>query len=169
MAVGKVDAGDRELGLAYAQLAQHGGPRIPASGRSNCSRRRRKAGADDLDVHEQLGFLLQISGSPSASAAEYLAALHLRPQDTTAAANLAVLDAASGQSAEAVRLLAQVVHDDPSQTAAGLNLAFLECSMGKKILALETVNRMLVFNPDSPAAHRLLETGRYGNQRCVIR
>jgi predicted CXXCH cytochrome family protein len=168
VAVGKVTAGDRELGLAYAQLAQHG-DRGSGERALQLLQAAERAGADDVDVHDQLGFLLQVSGSAGAAAAEYVAALRLRPQDTTAAANLAVLDAASGQAAEAVRLLTQVVQDDPSQTAAGLNLAFLECSMGQKALALEKVNRMLVFNPDSAAAHRLLETGRYGNQQCSVR
>jgi Tetratricopeptide repeat len=62
-----------------------------------------------------------------------------------------------------------VLADDPSQTAAGLNLAFLECRSGRKAEALQVVQRMLVFNPDSPAAHKLLETGVYGNQHCSLR
>jgi Flp pilus assembly protein TadD len=128
-----------------------------------------RSGSDDVDLHDRLGYLLQVSGSPGAAAEEYLAALRLRPQDTTAAANLAVLDAASGQGSEAVRLLMKVVQEDPSQTAAGLNLAFIECRMDRKAEALQIVQRMLVFNPDSPLAHRLLDRGEYGDQRCSLR
>ena len=166
--VGRVVAGDRELGLAYAQLALHG-DRVSGERALRLLQSAERSGSDDVDLHDRLGYLLQVSGSPGAAAEEYLAALRLRPQDTTAAANLAVLDAASGQGSEAVRLLMKVVQEDPSQTAAGLNLAFIECRMDRKAEALQIVQRMLVFNPDSPLAHRLLDRGEYGNQRCSLR
>ena len=166
--VGSVTAGDRELGLAYAELAQHG-DRSSGERALRLLKSAEAKGADDADLHDQLGYLLQVSGDAKAAAGEYLAALKQRPRDTTAAANLAVLDAGTGQGAEAVRLLTQVVQDDPSQTAAGLNLAFLECRMGRKDDALATVQRMLVFNPDSAAARRMVESGRYGGQVCSLR
>jgi predicted CXXCH cytochrome family protein len=166
--VGNVTAGNRELGLAYAELAQHG-DRDSGERALRLLKSAEAKGADDADLHDQLGYLLQVSGDARGAATEYLAALRQRPLDTTAAANLAVLDAGSGQAAEAVRLLAQVVRDDPSQTAAGLNLAFLECRMGRKDDAVATVRRMLEFNPDSQAARRMLASGSYGGQVCALR
>jgi len=166
--VGNVTAGDRELGLAYAELAQRG-DRDSGERALRLLKSAEAKGADDADLHDRLGYLLQVSGDARGATAEYLAALRERPLDTTAAANLAVLDAGTGQAAEAVRLLAQVVKDDPSQTAAGLNLAFLECRMGRKDDAAATVRKMLEFNPDSQAAKRMLGNGSYGGQVCLLR
>ena len=166
--VGTVKAGDRELGLAYAELAQHG-DRSSGERALGLLKSAEAKGSDDADLHDQLGYLFQISGDAKSAAAEYLAALRQRPSDTTAAGNLAVLDAGMGQSAEAVKLLTEVVKTDPSQTAAGLNLAFLECRMGRKEDAAATVRTMLEFNPDSTAARRMLESGAYGGQSCFLR
>ena len=166
--VGNVTAGDRELGLAYAELAQHG-DRESGERALKLLKTAEAKGSDDADLHDQLGYLLQVSGDKGGAAVEYAAALKQRPGDTTAAANLAVLDASAGHSEEALRLLSQVVKDDPSQTAAGLNLAFLECRMGRKEDATAVVKRMIEFHPDSTAARRMLETGRYGGQVCSLK
>jgi Flp pilus assembly protein TadD len=156
------------LGWRMRELAQHGdrdsGERALRLLKSAAAK-----GADDADLHDQLGYLQQVSGDTKSAAGEYAAALRERPGDTTAAANLAVLDAGMGQGAEAVRLLTQVVNDDPSQTAAGLNLAFLECRMGRKDDAAAVVRRMLVFHPDSAAARKMLETGSYGGKVCSLK
>jgi predicted CXXCH cytochrome family protein len=130
VAVGAVNAGDRETGLAYAQLAKSGDK---ASGEKalRLLLKAEKAGADDVDVHVALGFLQQIAGNKDAARAEYQAALAKDPYEPTAAANLGVLDAAYGRVAESVRLLQHVVEADPSQTAAGLNLASLNASWGR--------------------------------------
>ncbi len=166
--VGSFAAGDRELGLAYAQLAEQG-DRQSGELALRLLESAEAAGSDDAELHGRLGYLLQLSHDYRAAAAEYAAALRERPGDTTTAANLAVLDAATGEAAEAVRLLARVVEEDPSQTAAGLNLAFIECRMGRKAEAVKTVERMLAFNPDSAAGNRMLETGSYGGQVCALR
>ncbi len=166
--VGASAGSDRELGLAYAQLAHHGDQ---ASGERALKllQAALKAGSDDFEVRDELGLMLQISGARDAAAEQYRTALRQHPQDVAAAANLAVLDAATGQTAEAVRLLTEVVNNDPSQTSAGLNLAFIECRLGRTTEAAAVVRRMLLFNPDSSAAYRLLETGTYGNQRCSMK
>jgi len=166
--VGSFAAGDRELGLAYAQLAE-GGDRQSGERALKLLEAAEAAGSDDAELHSRLGYLLQLSREYKAAAAEYASALRERPGDTTAAANLAVLDASTGEAGEAVRLLAKVVEEDPSQTAAGLNLAFIECRMGRKAEAVKMVERMLEFNPDSAAGHRMLETGSYGGQVCLLK
>jgi predicted CXXCH cytochrome family protein len=166
--VGGVTAGERELGLAYAELAQHG-DRSSGEKALQLLKAAEAHGSNDADLHDRLGYLLQVSGDARGAASNYFASLKERPQDSTAAANLAVLDAGMGQSGEAVRLLTQVVKEDPSQTAAGLNLAFLECRMGRKEDAAATVRRMLEFNPDSVAARQMLKNGSYGGQSCSLR
>ncbi len=168
VAVGSSHAGDRELGLAYAQLAASG-DRQSGEKALVLLKKAESNGASDADLHVRLGFLDQISGRQGEAEREYKAALAKDPHETTALANLAVIEAAQGNLDAAVKLLETVVADDPSQTAAGLNLAFLECRLGEKALALQTVNDVTRFNPDSPAAHELLQYGRYGGQICRIR
>ena len=166
--VGPASVGVREEGLAYAQLAQHG-DRTAGERALQLLRQAEKTGSDDAEVHDQLGFLLQVSGARSEAAAEYAKALSEAPQDTTAAANLAVLSAAGGHVGTAVGLLEQVVKEDPSQTAAGLNLAFLLCKGNEKVRAREIVGEMLRFNPGSSAARMFLDKGVYGGQSCDVR
>lgn len=165
--VGAGEAGVRELGLAYAQLAQHGN-RLAAQRAIQLLQTAERSGSDDNELHDQLGYLLQVSGSPADAFREYTAALKERPQDTTASANLAVLDAGRGDSAQALSLLQQTFAEDPSQTAAALNLAFLECRSGRKSEALLVIQKTLSFNPDSADALTLLNSGQYHGQTCTV-
>ena len=166
--VGAVSAGDRELGLAYAQLAVQGDRR---SGERALVllKKAESDGANDAEVHVRLGFLDQISGRLDEAQREYQAALTENPYESTALANLAVIDASQGHVDLAMRLLEKVISADPSQTAAGLNLAFLECRLGDKAKALQTIEVVERFNPDSPALHQFLDTGKYGDQSCKLR
>jgi predicted CXXCH cytochrome family protein len=166
--VGDMLPGDRELGLAYAQLARHG-DRASGEKALLLLSKAERSGCDDAELHDELGFLLQLSGDRNGARAEYLSALRIEPHDTLASANLAVLIAASGSPSRAMLLLSSVIETDPSQTAAGLNLAYLQCRSGSKSEASHTLERMLQFNPDSPEAHRFLDSGEYGGQHCSLR
>jgi tetratricopeptide (TPR) repeat protein len=168
VAVGNVVAGDREFGLAYASLARSG-DQVAGEKALRLLLKAEKAGADDADVHVQLGFLQQISGNRDGARTEYEAALGKDAYEPTAGANLAVLDATSGRLGEAVRLLQRVVEDDPSQTAAGLNLAFIECKMGQATKAKETLALLRRFNPDSAPLRQFAESGEYSGQRCEMK
>jgi Flp pilus assembly protein TadD len=166
--VGAARPGLRERGLAYAQLAQHGN-RGAARRALELLQQAERAGSDDYELHNQLGYLLQVAGSTEAAGKEYESALRERPQDTTAAANLAVLDAELGKSADALRLLRQTFAEDPSQTAPALNLAFFDCRLGHKADALAIIHKALSFNPDSPDGRTFLATGAYNGQTCALR
>jgi tetratricopeptide (TPR) repeat protein len=96
-------------------------------------------------------------------------ALAKNPYESTALANLAVIEAAEVELGQAMKLLEMVVAADPSQTAAGLDLAFLQCRLGEKPQALDTAEEMKRFNPDSPAVHEFLDYGRYGGQTCRVK
>lgn len=168
VAVGGVSAGDRELGLAYAQLAERG-DRISGERALALLKKAESEGATDAEVHVRLGFLDQISGRPADARHEYLTALTENPYESTALANLAVIEASEGDVSEAMRLLKKVGAADPSQTAAGLNLAFLQCRVGAKAQALQTITEVQRFDPDSPALHEFLDSGRYGGQACRVR
>ena len=166
--VGNSPTSVRELGLAYAQLADRGDQ---ASGQKALSLlgQAELTGKKDFEVLDQLAFLLQVSGSTIPAAEHYLAALKQNPFDITAQSNLAVIDASAGQTEVAIDLLSQAVKSDPSRTAAGLNLAFLQCRTGRKTQALQTIELLLRYNPDSIQLHHFADTGSYGDQRCILR
>jgi len=167
VAVGPVSAGDRETGLAYAQLAKSG-DHVSGEKALRLLLKAEGAGADDVEVHVALGYLQQISGNQGAARTEYRAALAKDPYESTAATNLAVLEAASGRVEESVRLLQRVVDADPSQTSAGLNLAFIECKLGETAKAKATLDLLRRFNPDSTPLRQFTQTGIYGGQRCDL-
>jgi predicted CXXCH cytochrome family protein len=160
-------ATDREYGLAYAQLALHG-DRAAQQKSLALLTRAASSGANDPTLEVQLGYMLQLEGKFDPARAAYSTALNANPFEPTALANLAVLDASSGQVAEAVRLLDTLVKADPSQTAAGLNLAFILCRLGHAPQALEVAHRLEPFNPDNPQLRIFLARGEYGGQNCRL-
>jgi tetratricopeptide (TPR) repeat protein len=166
--VGNVSVGDRELGLAYAQLAEHGN-RKAGEKAFQLLQKAENSGANDIQVHTQLGFIEQMSGDKTGANKEYADALTENPYDVTALGNLAVLDATSGHTTEAVNLLQRVVDADPSQMAAGLNLAFIDCRIGDKKKALEILTGLSQFNPDDPTLRNFLASGTYAGERCDLR
>lgn len=165
--VGGGAVGDRELGLAYAQLAQHGNQAYGMKALT-LLRRAEAAGAQDAEVHTQLGFLEQVSGDVKGARAEYGAALRTEPFNASALGNLAVLDAGAGQTVEAIALLERTVAADPSQTAAGMNLAFIECKVGEPVKAAALLARLARFNPDDATLRQFRMKGRYGGQVCDV-
>ena len=165
--VGNAVYSDRELGLAYAQLARKGDQHSGEKAIELLSSIE-QAGTADAEVHAQLGFLQQLSGNRGSAAREYQFALHLDPLDIVSMSNLAVLDASAGHSDQALRLLQQAVRNDPSQTTAGMNLAFIECNLGLQADALRTLQTVERFNPDDPTLRAFLAKGTYGGRRCAL-
>jgi len=166
--VGNVSVGDRELGLAYAQLAEHGN-RAAGANAARFLGKAEKDGHSDAQVHAQLGLIEQMSGDNTDARREYRDALKEDPYQTTALANLAVLDAASGGISDAIASLQRAVDADPSQTAPGLNLAFIECRLGDKKKALDILTGLSRFSPDDPTLRKFLASGTYAGERCELR
>jgi predicted CXXCH cytochrome family protein len=165
--VGKVSPGDREMGLAYAQLAENGNQK-DAEKALRLLLKAEKNGASDVELHTKLGFIEQMSGDKSDARKEYADSLKEDPYDATALGNLAVLDAVSGHTADAVSLLRRAVEADPSQITAGLNLAFIECRVGNKKRALEILTGLTRFDPDDPTLRKFLSSGTYSGERCSV-
>jgi Flp pilus assembly protein TadD len=166
--VGSVSARDRELGLAYAQLAEHG-DRKAGEKALHLLQQAEKNGTSDVQIHTQLGLLEQMSGDIADARKEYGDATLEDPYEATALGNLAVLDAVSGRTSDAVKLLQRVIDADPSQMAAGLNLAFIECRIGDKKKALEILTGLSLFNPDDTTLRKFLTSGTYAGERCDLR
>ena len=166
VAVGGVAASDRDLGLAYAQVAEHGDEK--AAGQALQLLERAVAnGADDVQVHVVLGYLEQRAGDTAKARAQYAAALREDPYDATALTDRAVLDASKGDLGEAVRLLDRLIKADPSQTRAGLDLAFLECKLGETRESRELAERLADLNPDLPELRLFSSSGTLGGRSCA--
>ncbi len=168
MPIGEEKATDRELGLAYAQVAKSGDR---ASGQTALTLLRKAealeaATAKDAELHTELGFLEQESGDIHAADREYRAALAADPDDGTARGDVAVLFAETGDYATAVRLWKRVFDADPAQAAAGYNLALGECRLGQKGDAEATLERLLRFAPDNQRARALAVALAGGTRAC---
>ena len=167
--VGDFPAGDREFGLAYAQLAARGLPGVGQTAlRLLTKAAAAQPGVADPELQVRLGYLHQIAGDTARARSAYTAALELNPYDPTALANLAVLDAASGHVPEAIHLLQRLTAADPSQTSAGLNLVFIDCRLHRTAEALALLHTLLAFNPDDPQLRAFRDSGTYAGQRCEL-
>jgi predicted CXXCH cytochrome family protein len=167
VAVGGFAVDDRDLGLAYAQMAARGDR--PAAERAlELLRRAEKQNpsAVDHELHAELGFLEQLSGQTQAAAAEYRQALAADPDDVLAAGNLAFIDAQQGQVTQAEQLWKHVFDQDPVELGAGLNLAVIECGAGRRDAAISTLNRLRIFAPDNDRARAMLSAIQSGHESC---
>ncbi len=167
VAVGGFAASDRDLGLAYAQMAARGDRKAATRAIELLERAERDSGAPrDHELHAQLGFLKHISGETDAARGEYRKALEADPDDSLAAGNLALIEAIRDRPAEAMRLWRSVFPRDPLETSAGLNLAVVECGSGQRAAAMETLSQILQFAPDNGRAHTMLDAIQSGHQSC---
>ncbi len=165
--VGAVAAGDRDLGLAYAQMAARGDQTAGAKALGLLRSAEKQSGAaQDHEMHAQLGFLEQVAGKTQAAADEYRMALQSDANDSLAAGNLALIEAQQHHFAEAERLWSNVFDRDPVQLGAGFNLAVIQCSAGQRAATVETLNRLLTFAPDNERARTMLAAIRSGAQTC---
>lgn len=166
--VGGFAAGDRELGLAYAQMAARGDRNagVRAMELLLSAEKHASGAGDDHELHAQLGFLEQMTGHASEAAEDYRQALRADPYEALAAGDLAVIEAGQGRYAEAQRLLSSVFEHNPVQLGAGLNLAAVECGEGDRVGALGTLDRLLLFAPDSQKAQTLADEIRSGRRSC---
>ncbi len=170
-AVGGIMPGARDLGLAYAQMADRGdqAAAMRAQQLLRQAEKEDQGAAADAEVHAQLGFLEQVSGHPDQAAAEYRLALAANPDDSLALGDLALIEAQQHHPAEAVRLWRTVVEHDPAQVGAAMNLAIVECETGDRASSLATLERLLVFSPDDTKARALSGEIRSGKRSCQAR
>ena len=167
--VGGAAASDRDLGLAYAQMAARGDhdARVRAMALLRKAEAEASGARDDYELHAQLGFLEQVDGKIEDAEREYKSALAADPFDALAAGDLALIEAQRYNMSEASRLWSGVFANDPTQLRAGLNLAVTECGQGDRDAALSTLDRMLEFSPDDGAARSFAEKIRSRRRMCA--
>ena len=169
--IGDVHPDARDEGLAWAQLALRGDR---AAGERAMRLLRDAETSDpaqesDADLHMELGFLEQMKGNRNQAKAEYQKALHADPLNETAAGDLAVLDAQSGDYAAALLLWQSVFQHNPGASAAGIDLAVAQCRTQREDAAARTLRRVLLFSPDNQAARKFSLALESGGQKCADR
>lgn len=168
IAVGAEKATDRDWGLAYAQVAEHG----DQSAGTKAMQLLREAENEetgargDAEMHARLGFLLEVAGRTTDAAEEYGMALNANPFDSLAASNLALIDARERELGKAAELWQGVLQHDPLESAAGVDLAIVECGAGEKQKAILALKRVLDFAPDEDRARTMLGELESGKQTC---
>ncbi|HEY4049722.1 MAG TPA: tetratricopeptide repeat protein [Acidobacteriaceae bacterium] len=168
--VGGTPASDRDLGLAYSELAQRGDAQAGQEAllllrRAERNERSRGEQADP-DMHTALGFLAQMSGDRQSAMFEYQAALRANPLSSAAAGDLAILEARAGNVRTAVALLEMVSKTDPGEITASMDLATIECAIGNKQAAAKVLRDLLEFSPDNAKARQALTGIENGTERC---
>jgi predicted CXXCH cytochrome family protein len=165
--VGGGSVSDRDLGLAYFQLALRG-DRQSGQRAMQLLQQYEQHGGDqpDADLHRALGFLDQMSGNRPAAMREYQAALRANPQDSVAAGDLAILEARTGDTQGALSRFQQVSENDPGETAASMDLAAIECATGHPQLAIKALQQLLDFSPDDQKARQLLSALENKPETC---
>jgi len=112
------DRGDRELGLAYAELAVRTGDRRQQAE----AIRLLTAAPPDAEVRTQLGFLLENTGAPDRAMSLYQAALRDDPNQILAMVNLGRLLGVQGVLDRAIALWRGALERNPCLEDAGANL-----------------------------------------------
>jgi predicted CXXCH cytochrome family protein len=168
-AVGGMPVGDRDLGIAYAQMAEHGdqaaGTRAMELLRS--AEQTGNGARMDHELHAQLGFLEQLSGQNEKAAAEYILVLQADPYNSLAAGDLAIIEISQLHYTEATKLFREVFDWDPALPSAGMNLAAVECARENGTQALETLDRLLEFSPDDRMAKAFEDAIHSGKKTCM--
>ena len=145
----------RDQALAWQALAQRG-----FSGADRHSeeflRKALQETPDDAKLLSSYAFVEQQHAKNNEARDLYQRALQLRPRANTAAANLGILDARSGDLQDAVKLWQPAFQRVPYQSAIGVDLALAFCATGQKEEARHYLERVLEFNPDDGSARKML-------------
>lgn len=169
--IGETQSDARDLGLAYAQFAEHGNQAAGEHAMQLLQQAEKEEHhpTKDPDLHTELGFLDQMSGNPPAAEQEYRLAITMSPVDSAAAGDLAVLLARSGNMPEALALWRDAFQQNPDVPAAGFDLSVGYCAMGDPRDAIKTLQRVVIFSPDDEKARMLMQSITTGRQSCAKR
>ncbi|MGA3238282.1 MAG: tetratricopeptide repeat protein [Bryobacteraceae bacterium] len=148
---GGVEAGDREIGLAYAAV-----PGFEKQAREYLER----APQDDAEVLAHLAYLYESNGDLSKAAPLYQKALKLDPSQVAAAVNLGNLFIKGGQAREAIRLWQYALEKSPGLETVRLSLAVAQYRSGDSAAAEGSLTKLLGLNPANTVARRLLSEVR---------
>jgi Flp pilus assembly protein TadD len=149
-------ASERDLGLAYAHLAEI--QRNTAYERRAFELLKTAAGrnADDVPVLVQLAHLHGNRGETEQAARLYERAVRSDPGQVVAANNLAMYLMQGGDAERAIALWSRALASSPGFESVRINLAVAQSRTGDSRAAEETLRKGLELNPGSTALRRLL-------------
>lgn len=122
---------------------------------------------DDPAILAALGYTEQQQGANDKAREVYRRALAVDPTLIDVETNLGVLEARSGQLADAVRLWQDAFRRAPGRSNIGMNLAHAFCSAGQFDAARTYTMRVLQFNPDLGTAKALLKRLNADPPKCA--
>ena len=145
----------RDLAMAWETLAERGESRADHKA-EEFLRKALKETPDDPHLLSSYAFAEQKHGKEKDAQDLYQRVVQLRPRANTAATNLGILEARSGDLQDAVRLWQQAFDRVPYRSAIGMDLVLAFCTANQKDEARHYVERVLEFNPDYAVARQML-------------
>lgn len=156
-AFGGTAATDRELGLAYADVALRSNNRAWGMRAFGLLQAEYKRNPEDVKTAAQLAQLYDRMGQESRACELYAGVVASTPNAIAPAINLGSCLAKQGRLEESMRLWAGVLERSPGQEGARLNLAVAQWQTGEKAKARATVAEALRWNPGSRRAREMLK------------
>ncbi len=156
----------RDLGLAYYNLAVHGGGSARQKATELLSSAV-KTDTADVPVLRSLGILAEMNGDGARAASYYRAALRIEPDNYVAGTNLGTLLAAGGNLEAAAALWKDVFQHNKDVPELGENLALAECQLGNKEQARQVLAEMLTYSPALFRARSMLARVESGELSCA--
>jgi hypothetical protein len=154
--VGKADADERDLALAWASLAESGMTEAEPEARTRLAKAIKQSPRDPA-LLSSLGYIEQKRGATERARQLYKEALAIDPDLIDAENNLGVIEAQGGQVNNAANLWLSAFQNAPYRSSIGLNLGRAYCAEGKVNEARTYTLRVLEFNPDLAAAKQMLQ------------
>ncbi len=165
MAFGGADAGDRDLGLAYAEIALRGDARAASEARRLLDSVVARSAADP-QVLTRLAWLDQQRNEVARAEILYQEAIAADPGEPVAATNLGVILAEQGFMTRALRVWKPAFDRHPDASELGVDVALAMCKSGDWKDAEETVRTVLEHNPDFQPARQLGAALARGPDAC---
>lgn len=165
MPFGDTEAGDRELGLAYAEIALRGDERAAVEARRLLERAVTRFPADP-QVLTRLAWLDQQRHDVDTAETLYEDALAVTPGEPVAATNLGVILAERGSITRALDVWRPAFHRHPDASELGVDIAVAMCRDGDWTDAEETLRTVVEHNPDFQPARRVGAALARGPDAC---
>jgi len=159
-----MNATDRDLALAYAQIATEQNDSECGARAFDLLRKVEPMNSRDAAVLMQLGYQYDFRAKDREAIALYERALAADPSQITAAINLGAALRKLGQVQRATALWKDVLGRSPASEAASVNLALAEFRSGDVRAAENTLQRALRLSPGSDTIRKLLNALQQRNR-----
>jgi hypothetical protein len=163
---GEISADNRDLGLAYAEVALRGDEAAAHQARRllegvlpHCQ--------SDPEVLTRLAYLEQEHNKIARAETLYEESISLDPDQAVAATNLGVILAQRGATNRALAVWRPAFERHPDASELGVDIAVATCQAGAWTAAEAAVQTVLEHNPDFPSARQLAAALARGPSVCA--